>query len=172
MVPHDLSSFCTKGWQSESQGTKQQSMRERPGPHLLEFIQSVNFSVMSDSSRPHGLQATQLLHPWNSLGKNTGVGCHFILQGICPSQGSNLGLLHCRQILYHLSHQGISFKGRCIFSNRAWYSLLQPKIQSDHRAVVNIQFLEMQFHVPLCRVFSICSSMFKLLSSASFRWKT
>ena len=37
--------------------------------------------------------------------KNTGVGYHFLLQGIFSSQGLNLGLLHCRQILYHLSHQ-------------------------------------------------------------------
>ena len=37
-------------------------------------------------------------------GKNTGVGCHFLLQGIFPTQGSNTGLLYCRQILYHLSH--------------------------------------------------------------------
>ena len=36
--------------------------------------------------------------------KNTGVGCHFLLQGIFPTQGSNLGLLDCRQILYQLSH--------------------------------------------------------------------
>ena len=42
----------------------------------------------------------------DSPGKNTGVGCHFLLQGIFPTQGSNPGLLHCRQILYHLSHQG------------------------------------------------------------------
>ena len=34
------------------------------------------------------------------------VGCHFLLQGIFLTQGSNLGLPHCRQILYHLSHQG------------------------------------------------------------------
>ena len=39
-------------------------------------------------------------------GKNTGVCCHALLQGIFPTQGSNLGLPHCRQILYHLSHQG------------------------------------------------------------------
>ena len=39
-------------------------------------------------------------------GKNTGVGCHSLLQGIFPTQGSNLGLLHCGQILYCLSHQG------------------------------------------------------------------
>ena len=39
--------------------------------------------------------------------KNTGVGCCFLLQGIFPAQGSNPGLPHCRQTLYHLSHQGI-----------------------------------------------------------------
>ena len=39
-------------------------------------------------------------------GKNSGVGCHALLQGIFPTQGLNPGLPHCRQILYHLSHQG------------------------------------------------------------------
>ena len=43
-------------------------------------------------------------HPWNSPGKNTGVVCHFLFQGIFLTQGSNPGLLNCRQILYHLSH--------------------------------------------------------------------
>ena len=42
----------------------------------------------------------------DSLGKYTGVGCHALLQGIFPTQGSNPGLLHCRRILYYLSHQG------------------------------------------------------------------
>ena len=41
-----------------------------------------------------------------SPGKNTGVGSHSLLQGISPTQGSNWGLLHCRQILYQLSYQG------------------------------------------------------------------
>ena len=39
-------------------------------------------------------------------GKNTGLGCHFLLQGIFPTKGLNPGLPHCRQTLYHLSHQG------------------------------------------------------------------
>ena len=42
----------------------------------------------------------------DSPGENTGVGCHVLLQGIFPTQGSNSGLRHCRQILYQLSHQG------------------------------------------------------------------
>ena len=41
----------------------------------------------------------------DSPGNNTGVSCHFLLQGIFPTQGSNLGLPHCRWILYPLSHQ-------------------------------------------------------------------
>ena len=44
--------------------------------------------------------------PQDNPGKNTGVGCHSLLQEIFPTQGSNLGLLHCRQILYRLSHLG------------------------------------------------------------------
>ena len=111
-------------------------------------------SVVSDSVRPHRRQPTRLPRPWDSPGKNTGVGCHFLLQcrkvksesevaqscltlsdpmdrsppgssvhgdspgkdtgvgchalfqGIFLTQGSNLGLQHCRRILYHLSHQG------------------------------------------------------------------
>ena len=55
---------------------------------------------------PWTIQLTRLLCPWASPGRNTGVGSHSLLQGIFPTQGSNLGLLHCRQILYHLSHQG------------------------------------------------------------------
>jgi len=42
----------------------------------------------------------------DSLGKNTGVGCHALLQGIFPTQGSNPGLPHCRQVLHCLNHQG------------------------------------------------------------------
>ena len=52
------------------------------------------------------LQPSSFLCPWNSLGKNTGVGSHSLLQGIFPTQESNPGLTHCRQILYCLSHQG------------------------------------------------------------------
>ena len=45
----------------------------------------------------------------DSLGKNTGVGCHALLQGIFPTRGSNAGLPHCRWILYQMSHQGSPF---------------------------------------------------------------
>ena len=71
--------------------------------------ESVSYSVLSDSFRPPGLQPTRLLCPWNSPSKSTAVGCHFLLQGTFLTQGSNPGLLHCRQIFfffYCLSHQG------------------------------------------------------------------
>ena len=55
---------------------------------------------------PWTTQPTGLLCPWSFLGKNTGVGCHSLLQGIFLPQGLNPGLWHCRQILYRLSHQG------------------------------------------------------------------
>ena len=50
---------------------------------------------------PHGLQCTKLLCPWNFPGKNIGVSCHFLLQGIFPTQESNPCLLYCRWILYY-----------------------------------------------------------------------
>ena len=74
---------------------------------LLKWSQvKSSHSVVSDSLWPHGLQPTRLLSSWDSPGKSTGVGCHFLLQGIFPTQGSNLGLPHHRQTLYHLSYQG------------------------------------------------------------------
>ena len=63
-------------------------------------------SVVSDSLWPHGLQPTRLLCSWDSPGKNTGEGCHTLLQGIFPTQGLNPRLPHCGQILFCLNHQG------------------------------------------------------------------
>ena len=50
-------------------------------------------------------ELTRLLCPWDSLGKNTRVGCHALLQEIFPIQGLNPGFLHCRPVVYWLSHQ-------------------------------------------------------------------
>ena len=62
-------------------------------------------SIMSDSLRPHGLQPARLLWPWYFPGKNTGVGHHFLLQRIFPSQGSNPYLLHWEVDSLPLNHQ-------------------------------------------------------------------
>ena len=54
----------------------------------------------------------QLPCPWNFLGKNTGVGCHSLLQGIFPTRGLSLSLPHCGQTLYRLSYQGSAVNAR------------------------------------------------------------
>ena len=53
----------------------------------------------------------RILHPWYFPGKITGVGCHFLLQGIFPTQESNPGLPNCWQTLYCLSHKGATVHG-------------------------------------------------------------
>ena len=67
-------------------------------------VKSVSRSVMSDSLRPFGLQPARLLCPWDSPGKNTGVGCHSFSRGSSPTQVWNPGLPRGRQTLYQLSH--------------------------------------------------------------------
>ena len=74
-------------------------------PKLLSTTKNFNGNSNKVKSLSH-VQLFRLLGPWNSPDKNTGVGCHFLLQGIFPTQGLNLGLLHCRQTHYHLSYQG------------------------------------------------------------------
>ena len=64
---------------------------------------SQSHSVMSNYLQPHRLYSS-----WNYPGQNTGVGSLSLLQGIFPTQGSNPGPPHCRQILYQLSHKGSS----------------------------------------------------------------
>ena len=69
-------------------------------------LSEVSQSCLTLCNPMHGVAWFRLLHPWDFLSKSTGVGCHFPLQGIFLTQGSNPGLPHCRQTLYHLSHQG------------------------------------------------------------------
>ena len=70
-------------------------------------------SLMSDSLGPHGLQPSRLLCPLDFPGMNTGVGCHFFLQGIFLTQGSNPHLLHWQTDSLPWSHQGSPLKRNC-----------------------------------------------------------
>ena len=66
-------------------------------------------SVLSDYLQPHGMGPDRLLCPWNFPGKNTKVGCHFLLQGIFLTQGWNLYLLcllHWQEESLPLHHLG------------------------------------------------------------------
>ena len=101
-------------------------------------------SVVSDSLRLHGLWPVQLLCPWNSPGKNIGVDSHSLLQGIFPNQVSNPCLLHYRQLLYCLSHQGSLGKTRPLpFSGWAWthtilvYSLGFRAMKLDNKSEID-----------------------------------
>ena len=71
------------------------------GTWVQSLVESESRSVVSDSLWPHGLYS-----PWNSPGQNTGMGSLSLLQEISPTQGSNPGLPHCKQILYQLRHKG------------------------------------------------------------------
>ena len=85
--------------------------------------------------------------PWNSPGKNTGVGCHSLLQGIFPTQEL---ILQCRQILYHVSHQ------RSLVSTHAF--AIFPSSQIRKLRVIIVSSLMYQFwNVPWLQFFPIHS---------------
>ena len=98
------------GIKSRSPALQADTLPSEPMRKPWKPLSSVSCSVVSDSLLLHGLEPARLLCPWNFLGKNTGVGCHFLLQDIFWTQGSNLCLPHCRWILYHLRHQGSLWK--------------------------------------------------------------
>ena len=60
---------------------------------ICKYCASAHSPSHADSLRPHGLQPSRLLCPWDFPGENTGVGCHLLLQGILPTQGLNPSLL-------------------------------------------------------------------------------
>ena len=81
----------------------------KKGKNIMSFIECctvLSSSVVSDSLRPHDCSLAGSSVHGDSPGKNTGVSCHALLQGIFPTQGWNPGLPHCRQILRCLRHQG------------------------------------------------------------------
>ena len=84
------------------------------------------------------------------------MGCHFLLQGIFPTQGSNSGLPHCRQMLYHLSHQGSPLKGDPNINSphslsqeaRKKLCLVQNKLQKQFFTHIRLQLPLQLFILP------------------------
>ena len=79
-------------------------------------------SAVSDSAA-QWTEPTRLFSAWDFPGKNTGVGCHFLLQGLFLTQGLNphlLCLLHCRQIIYHCAQYLFSFSSLLQSQNFFW----------------------------------------------------
>ena len=93
---------------------------------------------MSNSLRPHSYS------PWTSLGQNTEVGSHSLLQGIFPTRGSNPSLPDCRRILYQLGHRGSPFyTWRCIHVSA--FLPVHPTI-SPFPSVFTYRSLCLRFH--------------------------
>ena len=95
---HNRSCHSSENW-------PQGNNKEQTPLELKMNSSSVNCSVVSHSLPPHRLQTTELLSPWDSPGKNAGVGCHPLLQRIFSTQGWNPGLLYCRQPLYCMRYR-------------------------------------------------------------------
>ena len=105
---HEQSSLaCYSPWGGKAVGndlvTKQQQQRCLIHIYWIRGCKNTNWSEVKWKVAQLCLT---LCDPFIDLGLNTGVGSLFLLQGIFPTQGSNPGLPHCRQILYQLSHKG------------------------------------------------------------------
>ena len=84
-----------------------------------------SYSVMCNSFATHGLWPISLLFPWDFPGKNTRVGCRFLLQVIFPNtrtETASLSLLHCRCILYHRATRKAALELWCF--RKLWASSL------------------------------------------------
>jgi len=98
-------------------------------PYRMFILKWKVASVVSSSLQPYVLQPARLLCLWDSPGKNTGVGCHFLLQGLILTEGLNQGLLHCRKIFYCLSHRETLHIQECSsvqFSHSVVFDSLRP----------------------------------------------
>ena len=111
--------------------------------------------VTSNSLQPHGLCPTRLLCPWDSPGKITAVGCHFLLQGIFPTQGSNPCLLHllCWQAhsvpLWYLGSPFYSLISY-LFCKVIKWTLKLLNSTKKHIERILLSFLHFSFSVPQC----------------------
>ena len=109
------------GWKFSSPCNRPITRRQDHGRSWKSKVEAV-YSVTSDSLRPHGLQPARLFCPWDFPGKNTGVSCHFLVQGTFLTQGFNLyllGLLHWQVDSWPLRHQS----GR--YQTQFWCLLMQ-----------------------------------------------
>ena len=102
---------------------------------------------MPNSLGLHGLQPARLLCPWNSPGRSTGVGSYSLLQWIFLTQISDQGLLHCRQLLYCMSHRGSPGTGAPRAGKAARMSLCELRKVLPHCVSLT--------HLPLSKVFVV-----------------
>ena len=96
-------------WKSPFGSNCQERIGKKHNMQRMDSLCAPSLSRVQLSATP-GLQPTRLICPWDSPGKNTGLGCHALLQGFFPTQGSNPHLLHWQVDSLPLSHLG-SLKG-------------------------------------------------------------
>ena len=94
------------------------------------------------SVRPHGLQSARLLCPWDSPGKNTGVGCDALLQGIFMTQGSN-------PYLFHLLHWQagsllLAPPGKPIYTYTHIYKFLNLALMQHFQNYINYSYFQLE----------------------------
>ena len=123
--------------------------------------QSESCSVMSDSLPPHGYS------PQNSLGQNTGVGSLSLLQGIFPTQGHKPGLLHCRWILYQLSHKGSPWQRQTQKHKGLFVRMRDKRMQIENLVETEVTWRSLSFS---CVPWSHNQSIVFSLSSSVLLW--
>ena len=93
--------------------------------YIFLLLLLLSCSIMSDSLWPHGLQSTRLLCPWDFPGKNTRVGCHFLLQRIFPTQGSKSPAWQVNSLPLHYlgspRHSILTIKFTCFKCIIQWF---------------------------------------------------
>ena len=118
---------------------------------------------------PCGLQPTRLLCPWHFPGKNTGVGCHFLLQGIFPSQGPSPHLLRWQVDSLWLSHLGSLYAMQLVISGdncpRNWRTPFRSNFISvcsplAHSASATVASLLLLRQPELTPILSLCTCYF------------
>ena len=124
-------------WEPSKLGNKQEQFAEVVDEKESESVKSL--SHVWPFATPQTV-APRLLCPWDFSGKNPGVGSISRLQGVFPTRGLNPGILHCRQILYHLSHQGSPIYTKCPISY--FFNKLPSELHYHHSLwAINISCL-------------------------------
>ena len=103
---------------------------------------------------PHRLKPARLLCPWDSPGENTGVGCHVLFQGIFPTQGSNLCLLHLMH--WHVCSLPLAPPGKPLVS-----------VKVNEQTVLDIGKMSMSLSVSCCNLDLGDRSLSTLVTAAS-----
>ena len=121
-------------------------------------VKSPTFQLCLTLYNSMDYQPARLLCPWDFSGKNTVVGSQYLHQGIFPTQGSNLGLLHHRQILYYLSNQRVCPKISCI-SNVNFLKVMQVTVWATQNMAEGLQFSSFDLHDVINFIFSTPASI-------------